>query len=316
MGYARPPMTESAHPAAPESRQTLVLGVIGGSGLYQMDALRGAESVELSTPFGAPSAAYTVGTLPRPGASPLRAVFLPRHGEGHRLLPSEINYRANIHGLKQLGVTHLVSVSAVGSLREEVEPGHLVLPDQFIDRTRGRASTFFGDGVVGHVQFGEPTCARLRGLVAAAAREAGATLHEGGSCIVMEGPAFSTRAESHLYRSWGAAVIGMTALPEAKLAREAELGYTMLALSTDYDCWHTEEVSVESVVAVMKANVQRARETIVALAARLPESTEALPYPRACEGAVMTDPAHIGVDARRRLDLIVGHVLAAREGQP
>ncbi|MCH9683327.1 MAG: MTAP family purine nucleoside phosphorylase, partial [Deltaproteobacteria bacterium] len=187
-------MVASPHPAAPQSRQTLVLGVIGGSGLYQMDALADAESVEISTPFGAPSAAYTVGTLPRPGGTPVRAVFLPRHGVGHRMLPSEINYRANVHGMKQLGVTHLVCVSAVGSLREEVEPGHVVLPDQLIDRTKGREHSFFGDGVVAHVQFGDPTCDRLRALVVDAAKEAGATVHDGGSCIVMEGPAFSTRA--------------------------------------------------------------------------------------------------------------------------
>jgi 5'-methylthioadenosine phosphorylase len=300
----------SAHPAAPESRTTVVLGVIGGSGLYQMDALAGATEVELTTPFGTPSAPYTVGTLARPEAPPVKAVFLPRHGAGHRLLPSEINYRANIHGCKQLGVTHLVCVSAVGSLREEVAPGHVVLPDQFIDRTQGRrASTFFGDGVVGHVQFGSPTCDRLRPLVAAAARGSGATVHEGGACVIMEGPAFSTRAESNLYRSWGASIIGMTALPEAKLAREAELAYAMLALSTDYDCWHEVEVSVEAVMAVMKGNIEHARKTLVALAARLPERTADLPYPNAARGAVMTAPEHIGVDARRRLDLIVGHVL-------
>jgi len=303
-------MTSSAHPAAPESRQTLVLGVIGGSGLYQMDALADATEVELTTPFGTPSAAYTVGTLPRSGGAPLRAVFLPRHGVGHRLLPSEINYRANIHGLKQLGVTHLVCVSAVGSLREEVAPGHVVLPDQLVDRTKGvRASTFFGDGVVGHVQFGDPTCDRLRPLVAAAARDAGATVHEGGACIVMEGPAFSTRAESNLYRRGGASIIGMTALPEAKLAREAEMAYAMLALSTDYDCWHEEEVSVEAVMAVMKTNIEHARQTLTRLAERLPQTTPELPYPRAVTGAVMTDPQHIGIEARRRLDLIIGHVL-------
>jgi 5'-methylthioadenosine phosphorylase len=300
----------SAHPAAPESRTTVVLGVIGGSGLYQMDALADAASVELTTPFGTPSAPYTVGKLPRPGARPLEAVFLPRHGLGHRYLPSEINYRANIHGMKQLGVTHLVCVSAVGSLREHVAPGHIVLPDQFIDRTKGiRQSTFFGEGVVGHVQFGRPTCDRLRPLVATAARESGATVHEGGACVVMEGPAFSTRAESELYRSFGATIIGMTALPEAKLAREAELAYAMLALSTDYDCWHEEEVSVEAVMAVMRGNIERARKTLLALAARLPERTADLPYPNAVAGAVMTSPEHIGVDARRRLDLIVGHVL-------
>ncbi len=308
-------MNASAHPAAPESRKTLVLGVIGGSGLYQMDALADASEVELTTPFGTPSAAYTVGTLPRDEGPPVRAVFLPRHGVGHRLLPSEINYRANVHGLKQLGVTHLVCVSAVGSLREEVEPGHVVLPDQLIDRTKGvRESTFFGDGVVGHVQFGDPTCDRLRPLVAQSARDAGATVHEGGSCIVMEGPAFSTRAESNLYRSWGASIIGMTALPEAKLAREAEMAYSMLALSTDYDCWHEEEVSVEAVMEVMKTNIEHARNTLVALAARLPETTTELPYPQAVSGAVMTAPEHIGIEARRRLDLIVGHVLPKAEG--
>jgi 5'-methylthioadenosine phosphorylase len=300
----------SAHPAAPASRTTVVLGVIGGSGLYQMDALADATQVELTTPFGTPSAPYTVGKLPRPGARPLEAVFLPRHGLGHRYLPSEINYRANIHGMKQLGVTHLVCVSAVGSLREHVAPGHLVLPDQFIDRTKGiRQSTFFGEGVVAHVQFGRPTCDRLRSLVATAARESGATVHEGGACVVMEGPAFSTRAESELYRSFGASIIGMTALPEAKLAREAELAYAMLALSTDYDCWHEEEVSVEAVMAVMRGNIERARKTLLALAARLPERTADLPYPSAVAGAIMTSPEHIGVDARRRLDLIVGHVL-------
>ena len=270
--------------------------------------------VELATPFGPPSAAYTVGSLPREGG-PLKAVFLPRHGVGHRFLPSEINYRANVHGMKQLGVTHLVCVSAVGSLREEVEPGHLVVPDQLVDRTRGRASTFFGGGVVGHVQFGDPTDARLRALVVEAAREAGATVHDGGSCIVMEGPAFSTRAESNLYRSWGASIIGMTALPEAKLAREAEMAYAMLALSTDYDCWHEEEVSVDAVMAVMAGNIARARQTLVGLARRLPQTTAELPYPRAVENALMTAPEHIGVDARRRLDLIIGHVLERKRDE-
>lgn len=301
----------NVHPAAPESRQTVVLGVIGGSGLYQMEALADATEVELTTPFGTPSAAYTVGTLPRTDAPALKAVFLPRHGVGHRLLPSEIDYRANIHGMKQLGVTHLVCVSAVGSLRREVAPGHVVVPDQFIDRTKGvRASTFFGDGVVGHVQFGRPTCDRLRSRVAAAAKASGATVHEGGSCVVMEGPAFSSRAESELYRSFGASIIGMTALPEAKLAREAELAYAMLALSTDYDCWHDEEVSVEAVMAVMKGNLELARKTLLALSATLPERTADLPYPSAVQGAVMTAPEHIGAAARARLDLIVGHVLA------
>ena len=302
-------MSASAHPAAPEQRAEIVLGVIGGSGLYSMDALEGAETVELSTPFGAPSGPYTVGRLPRDAGSTVRAVFLPRHGLGHRFTPSEIPYRANVHGLKQLGVTHLLSVSAVGSLREEIEPGHIVLVDQLVDRTRGRASTFFGDGVVGHVQFGDPTCDRFRPLCADAAARAGATVHRSGTLVVMEGPAFSTRAESNLYRSWGAHVIGMTALPEAKLAREAEMAYALMALSTDYDCWHTEEVSVEAVVAIVQANVALAQRTVLEVARALPIRTAELPYPAACKSAVMTAPDAIHEDARRRLDLIIGHYL-------
>lgn len=299
----------STHPASPAARETVVLGVIGGSGLYAMDALQGAESVTVTTPFGDPSGPYTVGTLDRPGKAALRAVFLPRHGSGHRVLPSEINYRANIHGLKQLGVTHLMSVSAVGSLQEEVVPGHIVFPDQFIDRTKHRATSFFGDGVVGHVQFGHPTSEGLRALANEAANATGATVHDGGSCVVIDGPAFSTRAESELYRSWGARIIGMTALPEAKLAREAELAYCLLAMSTDYDCWHDEEVSVDAVVAVMQANVDVARKTIVRLAELLPERTDALPYPRACENAVMTTPDTMTDEVRKRVDLIIGQYL-------
>jgi 5'-methylthioadenosine phosphorylase len=267
--------------------------------------------VEIGTPFGSPSGPYTVAELPRPDAPPLKVVFLARHGRGHRLLPGEIDYRANVHGLKQLGVTHLLSVSAVGSLREEIAPGHLVFPDQFVDRTRGRRSTFFGEGVVAHVQFGEPTTPRLRELAATAARAAGATVHDRGTLVVMEGPAFSTRAESELYRSWGASIIGMTALPEAKLAREAEIAYACLALSTDYDCWHQAEaeVSVEAVMAIVRDNVALAQRTILELAQRLPERTEALPYPRACEHAVMTAREEMGAEARARLDLIIGHYL-------
>jgi 5'-methylthioadenosine phosphorylase len=306
------------HPAAPESRSTIVLGIIGGSGLYKMDALAAGTQVELRTPFAAPSGPYTLAELPRAGARALKVVFLARHGHGHRLLPSEIDYRANVHGMKQLGVTHMLSVSAVGSLREEIAPGHVVFPDQFIDRTRGRRSTFFGDGVVAHVQFGEPTTSELRALAAASARAAGATVHDRGTLVVMEGPAFSTRAESELYRGWGASIIGMTALPEAKLAREAEIAYTCLALSTDYDCWHAAEaeVSVDAVMAIVRANVALAQRTIVELAARLPERTDALPYPRAVEHAMMTDPAEIGPEARARLDLLIGHYLSSPPSGP
>ncbi len=276
-----------------------------------MPALAEGTTVEVCTPFGAPSGPYTTAELPRPDGPPLETVFLARHGHGHRLLPSEVDYRANVHGFKQLGVTHLLSVSAVGSLREEIVPGHVVFPDQFIDRTRARASTFFGDGVVAHVQFGEPTTEPFRKLALAAAQRAGATVHDGGTLVVIEGPAFSTKAESHLYRSWGASIIGMTALPEAKLAREAEIGYAVLALATDYDCWHQAqaEVSVLAVMATVAHNVELAQRAILELVAAMPVTTAELPYPRSVEHATMTDPAEIPAAARERLDLIVGHYL-------
>jgi 5'-methylthioadenosine phosphorylase len=300
------------HPAGPEARAEVVLGVVGGSGLYEIDGLTGVREARLETPFGAPSDAYTVGELPREGLPPVRAVFLPRHGRGHVLLPSEINYRANIHGFKQLGVTHLLSVSAVGSLREAIAPGHVVVPDQFIDRTSRRIGTFFGEGVVAHVQLGDPVCARLRARVLAAARAEDATVHDGGACVVMEGPAFSTRAESELHRSWGASVIGMTAMPEAKLAREAEIAYALLALSTDYDCWHADEaeVSVADVVAVLRRNVALSRRIVRRLAAGLPRSVAELPYPRALEHAIITAPERVPAATRARLDLILGHYLS------
>ena len=303
---------QHAHPASPAARHEVVLGVVGGSGLYEIDGLTAVEEVELETPFGRPSDRYTVGELPRDGLPPVRAVFLPRHGRGHVLLPTEINYRANIHGFKQLGVTHLLSVSAVGSLREHIAPGHVVVPDQFIDRTSRRIGTFFGEGVVAHVQMGDPIDAGLRARLLAATRGEQATVHDGGTCIVMEGPAFSTRAESEMYRSWGASVIGMTALPEAKLAREAEIAYALLALSTDYDCWHVSEaqVSVEAVIAVLHQNVALSRRIVRALAAGLPRSTAELPYPRALEHAIITAPEKVPAATRARLDLILGHVLA------
>ena len=302
------------HPASARARDQIVLGVVGGSGLYAIEGLENTRSEAVETPFGPPSGAYTLGELAREGAPPLRCVFLPRHGKGHVLSPSEINYRANIHGFKQLGVTHLLSVSAVGSLDEAVAPGHMLLPDQFIDRTKARESSFFGAGCVAHVPFGEPTSPDFRALVGEAVRAcaAGKTrVHEGGTCIVMEGPAFSTRAESELYRSWGAKVIGMTALPEAKLAREAEIAYALLAMSTDYDCWHQSEeaVTVDAVMAVMAANAELARASVAAVAARMPERCEALPWPRALEHAVVTAPEKIPAVTRQRLDLIVGHYL-------
>ncbi len=302
------------HPASPQARAELVLGVVGGSGLYNMNELEDVERVTVETPFGDPSGPYTVGEFPRRAGPPLRAVFLPRHGLGHVLLPSEINYRANVHGFKQLGVTHLLSVSAVGSLRAEIPPGHLVVPDQLIDRTKGRASSFFGDGCVAHIQFGDPFDAGLRARVLAAAAKVMAGepgLHARGTMLVMEGPAFSTRAESELYRRWGCDIIGMTALPEAKLAREAELAYAVLATSTDYDCWHQNEaeVSVDAVVAIMQANVARVREIVVELAHALPQRCDELPWPAALAGALITNPDKIPATTRERLDLIIGGYL-------
>ncbi|KIG17565.1 5'-methylthioadenosine phosphorylase [Enhygromyxa salina] len=310
--------TFKPHPASSEARRELVLGVVGGSGLYAMDGLEQVERVSLETPFGEPSAAFVVGKLPRRNGPPLRAVFLPRHGPGHILLPGEIDYRANIHGFKQLGVTHLLSASAVGSLQADIAPGHIVIPDQLIDRTKGRASSFFGNGCVAHIQFGDPFDRGFRKLVTEAAAPVIAAsdqkLHRQGTMIVMEGPAFSTRAESELYRRWGGDIIGMTALPEAKLAREAEIAYAVLATSTDYDCWHQseQEVSVDAVVAIMQANVARVRKIVLELVNLLPTSCEQLPWPRSLAGALITDPAKIPAVTRERLDLIVGHYLRDR----
>ncbi|MDX2480026.1 MAG: S-methyl-5'-thioadenosine phosphorylase, partial [Desulfuromusa sp.] len=233
-----------------------IIGVIGGSGLYEMEGLTDVREVTLETPFGAPSDAYMTGVL-----DDAQMVFLPRHGRGHRLLPSEVNYRANIYGMKTLGVEHIISVSAVGSMKEEIIPGHIVVPDQFFDRTQGiRASTFFGNGVVGHVQFADPVCADLSAILVESARKVGATVHQGGTYVCIEGPNFSTRAESKIYRSWGVDIIGMTNLPESRLAREAEICYGTVALATDYDCWHEghDDVSVEAVIAIIQQNVMTA----------------------------------------------------------
>lgn len=237
-----------------------VLGVIGGSGLYEMEGLERVEQVTLETPFGDPSDSFITGVL-----DGVRMVFLPRHGRGHRFLPSEVNYRANIYGMKKLGVSRLISVSAVGSMREEIAPGHIVIPDQFIDRTNAtRQNTFFGNGVVAHVQFADPVCRDLSAVLEEAARRSGATVHQGGTYLCMEGPAFSTRAESLFYRSLGVSVIGMTNIPEAKLAREAEICYGVIALATDYDCWHDshDDVSVDAILAIIRQNVTTAKTII------------------------------------------------------
>jgi 5'-methylthioadenosine phosphorylase len=243
------------------------LAVIGGSGFYQMEGLAEIEEVRLETPFGAPSDAIVLGTL-----EGVRVAFLPRHGVGHRILPSELPARANIWALKSLGVERIISVSAVGSLREEIAPLHMVVPEQVIDRTRGRPSTFFGRGLAAHIAFDRPFCPVLSGILAASAAEKGVTVHDGGACVVIEGPAFSTRAESHLYRSWGAQVIGMTALPEAKLAREAEICYAILASVTDYDTWHEshEAVTAEMILGNLRRNVEAARRVVADAVRRLP----------------------------------------------
>lgn len=264
-----------------------VLGIIGGSGLYEMDALTQVREVAVETPFGAPSDAYICGRI-----GDTECVFLPRHGRGHCVAPHEINYRANIHGMRQMGVSRLLAISAVGSMREEIRPGDFVVPDQFIDRTWGRPSTFFEGGIVAHVAFADPVDPVLAGLVLEAARSTGVTVHEGGTYVCINGPQFSTRAESNLYRSWGVDVIGMTNVTEAKLAREAELAFATLALATDYDCWRDEvdEVDVSSVLAIIHKNVENARRAVVHVATHLPPPDLSAPVHRALRHAVMTGP--------------------------
>lgn len=286
--------------------QQTVIGVIGGSGLYEMEGLTQVEEVRLQTPFGDPSDAYITGFLGN-----VKMVFLPRHGRGHRLLPSEVPYRANIYGMKMLGVQQVISVSAVGSMKEEIVPGHIVIPDQFFDRTTGkRPSTFFGDGIVGHVQFADPVCCQLSDVVAQAAQQVGATVHKGGTYICIEGPNFSTRAESNIFRSWGVDIIGMTNLPEARLAREAQMCYATIALATDYDCWHEghDDVSVEAVVAVIHKNVAMAKK-IVAQAVQMIAAERQCGCGQALQYAVMTDETQIPDQARQRLELLIGKTI-------
>jgi 5'-methylthioadenosine phosphorylase len=281
------------------------IGIIGGSGLYEMEGLTRLEEHALETPFGDPSDAFVSGVL-----HGREVVFLPRHGKGHRFLPSEVPFRANVWGMKKLGVTHLLSVSAVGSLREEIAPGHIVFPDQFIDRTCRREATFFGRGVIAHVQFGDPMCPNLRQDLGQAARALGVTHHDGGTYVCIEGPAFSTRAESNLYRSWGGAVIGMTNLTEAKLAREAELCFATLALATDYDCWHeTEaEVRVDAVLEVMASNVATSKRLLSGVVERLDPAR-----PCTCHDslryALLTPPERVPAQARADLEPILGRYL-------
>ena len=281
------------------------IGIIGGSGLYSMPGLTEIRENTLETPFGAPSDAYVLGTL-----EGRKVAFLARHGRGHRILPSELNFRANIHGFKQLGVERILSVSAVGSLREEHKPLEFLIPDQFVDRTRHRIDTFFGDGVVAHIAFAEPICPQLSDAVVKACKKAKVVGKRGGTYLCMEGPQFSTKAESNLYRSWGMDVIGMTNLQEAKLAREAELCYVTVAMVTDYDCWHPhhDSVTVDQIVAVLTKNAENACNVVR-------EAIAAMPKERSCKcgsalaNAILTDRAKIPQATRERLKLIIGKYL-------
>jgi len=280
------------------------IGVIGGSGLYEMPGLEEIEEFDVQTPYGTPSDVIRVGRL-----TGRRVAFLARHGAGHRLLPTELNFRANIWAMKSLGVTRLLSASAVGSLREDVHPLDILLVDQFFDRTRSRISTFFGDGIVAHVEFADPVCAELVDAAYASARDTQLTVHRGGTYVCMEGPQFSTRAESNAYRAMGFDVIGMTNLQEAKLAREAEMCFATIALVTDYDCWHEDEsVSVDVVVQRLKENAEAAARIVRGAIKRLPDE-RSCPCASAMQNAILTAPDQIGAEARRRLAPIVGRYL-------
>jgi len=276
-------------------------GVLGGSGVYEIEGLKDVKHQFIHTPFGDPSDEVVTGRL-----GDRDIAFIPRHGKGHRLLPTEINYRANVWAMKKLGVTHLISVSAVGSLKEEIEPGHIVIPDQFIDRTKDRPSTFFGHGIVAHPQFGRPVCNELSEAIFAATKKLNIKAHLGGTYVCMEGPIFSTQAESFMYRDMGASIIGMTNLQEAKLAREAEMCFSTIALSTDYDCWHEEEVTVEAVIAVMKKNVNNSKAILAEVVKSFQPGKEVCPDQSSLAFTIMTDPKMIPVKTRQKLDLLIG----------
>ena len=284
---------------------SITIGIIGGSGLYDMAELTDREERQVSTPFGDPSAAYVIGTL-----RGKRVAFLARHGMGHRLMPSELNFRANVYGFKTLGAEYILSASAVGSLKEQYKPLDLVIPDQFVDRTRGRVSTFFGRGLVAHVGFAHPFCSILSDVAFRAAQTSSATVHKGGTYVCMEGPQFSTFAESNLYRSWGMDIIGMTNLQEAKLAREAEICYTTIALVTDYDCWHPDhdQVTVDMIIANLTQNAKMAQAVIA-------EAVGQLPFERTCEcatalkHAIITRPDAVPSETLRNLAPLIGKYL-------
>ncbi len=281
------------------------IGIIGGSGLYKMEALKDVKEVQISTPFGSPSDALIVGTLAETSVA-----FLARHGRNHTLLPSEVPYQANIYAMKQLGVEYIISASAVGSLKAEAKPLDMVVPDQFIDRTKNRVSTFFGEGIVAHIAFADPVCSQLAKVLTEAIASLNltdVTLHRGGTYICMEGPAFSTKAESHLYRSWGATVIGMTNLPEAKLAREAEMAYATLALVTDYDCWYPDHdsVTVEMVIANLQRNATNAQKVIQETVKRLSENPPPSEAHSALKYAILTPLDKVSQETKQKLELLL-----------
>ena len=282
------------------------IGVIGGSGLYKIEGMSDIEEVNIDTPFGKPSDTITIGRLEGVGVA-----FLPRHGRGHRILPTEVPYQANIYALKSLGVERIISINAVGSLKDEMKPGDMVIPDQLVDRTRLRTNTFFGEGIVAHVPFAEPFCPALRHILYDAAQDmAGDNVHECGTYVVMEGPAFSTKAESRLYRSWGADVIGMTALPEAKLAREAEICYGVVACVTDYDCWHEthESVTTEMIINTLLKGMETAKQ-IIRLAVKEMPKTRDCDCASALKTAIVTNPKMMPEAQKKKLDLLIGKYL-------
>ena len=281
------------------------IGVIGGSGLYDIEGMTDIEEVSIDTPFGKPSDAITVGKLGGVGIA-----FLPRHGKGHRISPTELPARANIYAMKSLGVEHIIAVCSAGSFKKEIEPGHLLIPDQLIDRTRSRVNSFFSGGIVAHVAFADPFCAVLSGILLESAKEVGANVHPDGTLVVMEGPAFSTRAESRLYRSWGADIIGMTALPEAKLAREAEICYAVIGCVTDYDSWwhSAEPITIDVILDIMRRNVDTAKSIIRLAVGRIPEKRDC-PCATALETAIVTDPKAIPAEQKKKLDLIIGRYI-------
>ncbi len=278
------------------------IGVIGGSGLYEIAGMTDIEEVNINTPFGKPSDTIVTGKLEEVGIA-----FLPRHGKGHRIMPTELPSRANIYALKSLGVEHIIAINSAGSFKKEIKPGDLLIPDQFIDRTRSRVNTFFGEGIVAHIPFAEPFCPELSRVLYESAQEAGATVHPRGTMVVMEGPAFSTRTESQLYKSWGADIIGMTALPEAKLAREAEICYAIIGCVTDYDSWWEpgKPVTVDMILDIMRKNIDTSKKIIKLAVGRIPKKRDC-GCARALETAIVTAPQAIPAEIKKKLGLIIG----------